>query len=63
VSTRNRRLLVLSVTKRRPLFGVQTCSAADFRCVKFPVGGRRRDACRGSISAVLPAESGCNVFS
>jgi hypothetical protein len=44
VSTRNRRLLILSVTKRRPLDGVQTCAAVDACCVSFPAGGRRRAA-------------------
>jgi hypothetical protein len=43
VSTRNHRLLILSVTKRRSLVGVHTCADADARCVSFPVGMRCRD--------------------
>jgi hypothetical protein len=43
VSTRNCRLVFLSVMKRRPVVMVQTRAAADVRCVSFPVGGRRRD--------------------
>jgi hypothetical protein len=44
VSTRDRRLLILSMTKMRPLVGVQTCSTVDARCVGFPAGGRCRAA-------------------
>jgi hypothetical protein len=35
VWTRKRRLLILSVMKRRPEVVLQTCAAADVRCVGF----------------------------
>jgi hypothetical protein len=44
VSSWNRHLLILSMKKRQPLVGVQTCTAIDACSVSFPAGGRRRAA-------------------
>jgi hypothetical protein len=41
VSSRNCRLLDLSVTKRRPVVVEQTCATGDGCCFSFPAGGRR----------------------
>jgi hypothetical protein len=42
LSIRNRRLVDLSVMKRRPVAVVQTFAAADVCCISFPAGCRCR---------------------
>ena len=64
MSTRNRRLLILSMMKRWPVVRVQICAVVDFHCVVFllAVGaGLRTLLCLGSVAVVVPAEVGCNI--
>jgi hypothetical protein len=42
MSTRNCRLLSLSVMMRRPVIVAHACTVVDVRCVRFPADGRRR---------------------
>jgi hypothetical protein len=62
VSTRNGRLLIMSVMKRGRVVVMQTRAPVDVHC--YLVGsGLSTLLCPASVAAMVPVEGGCSIIS